>query len=438
MMILAMVMTSCEKDDEPIIKPINYTVTVNFGENFNSKEAGNVSLTLTSTTSNKTYKLTTDKSGKAIFKNIIPDTYNISASVKLKKEEFKNLFGYDIFQDEITFNAVADKIMINRESELTKKLVLSSSKIGGLLFKQIYYAGSDRFNGASFRDLFFEIYNNSNEVIYADKLYFGIVYGNMRSSQKPYTQKDGQYDWKKSFNQTKGDKSNTDYTYVDHIYQIPGNGKDYPIKPGESIVIAETAINHKEPLTITLPNGKSMVNEVKNPELTIDLSNATFEVNLTEYFKSIGRRPYIFEVDNPSVPNMNVIYNVQNMDLILDMLGRDSFILFRTDDIQKYDKLPTPNVSLINQKTKLYMQIPNDIIIDGVEVNAEDNSRLFPRRLNPAIDGGYAFVPKGAYSSQAIVRKVVKEVDGRKILQDTNNSTNDFEVIDVPVPFGWK
>lgn len=84
------------------------------------------------------------------------------------------------------------------------------------------------------------------------------------------------------------------------------------------------------------------------------------------------------------------------------------------------------------------MQIPNDIIIDGVEVNAEDNSRLFPRRLNSAIDGGYAFVPKGAYSSQAIVRKVVKEVDGRKILQDTNNSTNDFEVIDVPVPFGWK
>lgn len=444
MLMISLAIVSCEKEEEDVIKkddnnvihPVEYGVNVNFGKTFENKVASNVYLLLSSTTSEKKYEVTTNDKGQGIFKKVIPDTYNLSATLKVNKEQFEKLFGYYPNQDEVAFNATAENITVNSQSEV-KNLVLSTSRVGDLVFKQIYYAGSDIKNGAVFRDLFLEIYNNSSETLYADKLYFAQAYGNIKSIVKPYTQSNGQYDWGKSIGQTKGAKSNTDYTYADHIYQIPGTGKDYPIKPGESIVVAGTAINHKEPLTVTVL-GKEKTYTVKNPELTIDLSKATFELNMKEYFENLGKTPLATDVDNPEVPNLNVIYRLSARDLILDPLGRDSFIIFRADDVESYAKLPTPETTEITKKTKLYVQIPNNVIIDGVETNAEDASKLFPRRLSPAIDGGYAFVPKGKYSSQAIIRKVVKEVNGRKILSDTNNSTNDFEVVNIPVPFGWK
>ena len=55
------------------------------------------------------------------------------------------------------------------------------------------------------------------------------------------------------------------------IIKIPGTGNTYPVQPGESIIIAEDAINHKE----------------FNP-LSIDLSKANFQ-----YLK--GRN----DIDNP-------------------------------------------------------------------------------------------------------------------------------------------
>ncbi|MCH5715179.1 DUF4876 domain-containing protein [Niabella hibiscisoli] len=44
-----------------------------------------------------------------------------------------------------------------------------------------------------------------------------------------------------------------------------------------------------------------------------------------------------------------------------------------------------------------------------------------------SLDATGAFVTGGQYSSQSLIRKITKTVDGRRILQDTNNSANDFE-----------
>jgi hypothetical protein len=430
--VFAITFSACSDDDD-VIEPVDYEVTVKFDESLDEKVAENVNLTLTSTTSGKKYEITTKSDGVGMFVGIVPDTYNLSASLVLSKEEFSTLFGYDSGQDESTFNAVADNLTINNASTLTNELTLLTSRIGDLLFKQIYYVGSDTKEGAVFRDVFFEIYNNSNEIIYADGLYFATTMGNVKNTVEDYTLDNKQFDWSKSIGQTMGDKSNSDYVYVDHIFQIPGGGTDYPMEPGQSIVIAGTAINHKTPLVV---GDKEY--SVQDPSLTIDLSNATFEVNLIEYLESVGRSPYATDIDNPDVPNMNVTYNAFMRELIPDTNGKDGFIIFRSDDIESYPKLPTPDVTAVTEDTRLQIQIPNSVIIDGVETNYVDDSKLYPRQLSTATDGGYAFVPKGAYSSQSLIRKVVKEVGGRKILQDSNNSTNDFEVLDLPVPFGWK
>lgn len=437
LLLASITIVSCDKDDDPVVQPVNYQVKVVFNNDFENKVAPNVKVILASASSEKKYEALTDSKGAATFNDIIPDTYSISATLNLSKVDFEKTFGYAPNKEEISFGATEDKVIINRETEPSKTLTLLTSKIGDLVFKQIYYAGSNVKEGASYRDLFFEIYNNSNETIYLDGLYFGQAYGRTKNTKESYTTNTGQYDWSQSNGQTKGSKSNTDFVYVDNIYQIPGTGKQYALKPGKSAVIAENAINHKVPLVVQV-RGKDKKYPIKNPALTIDLSNATFEVNMIEYFTTLGQKPLPTDVDNPSVPNLNITYRVNARDLIIDPIGRDSFIIFRTKELATYSKLPNPQTTKITDKTKRYIQIPNSVIIDAVETNKEDPSKLFPRRLSAALDAGYAFVPKGKYSSQSIIRKVVKEVNGRKVLQDTNNSTNDFEALNLPKPFGWK
>lgn len=422
--------TSCDKDDV-IIEPVSYQLKIVLDDSFENQTVENAKVSLTNTSTGENYELKTNSQGLANFDAVNPGTYNIVASIEFTKEAYFDFFGIETTQDQVNFNGSAENVLVN-SSTSNLEIVLKTSKIGDLLFKQIYFSGSDVRNGAVFRDLFFEIYNNSNEIIYADGLFFAQAYGRTKTNVETYTLADGQYDWAKSIGQTKGDKSNSDYVYADHIYQIPGSGDSYPINPGESIVVAGTAINHKEPLTV----GEKTYS-VNDPSLTIDLSNADFEVYLQDYLVSQGSTGLKSDIDNPNVPNIEVGYRLNAKELILDPLGRDSFMIFRTDDLNTFDKLPNPQATTVTSNTKLYVQIPNAIIIDAVETNHSDPSKLYPRRLSTALDGGYQFAPKGSYSSQAIIRKVIKNFGDRKVLQDTNNSTDDFTVIDIPVPGAW-
>jgi len=52
-----------------------------------------------------------------------------------------------------------------------------------------------------------------------------------------------------------------------------------------------------------------------------------------------------------------------------------------------------------------------------------------PKKLNFALDAGFTFVSEGGYSSQAVIRKTLRKVGDRRILKDSNNSTEDFMVI---------
>src|SRR5690606_18853036 len=87
-----------------------------------------------------------------------------------------------------------------------------------------------RFNttqGASFRDHFIEIYNNSNEVLYADGLYIATLEGNTNSTLTSYTLPTGQYDWSQSTGNNIGSAANTDYVYASNIIKVPGTGTQY-------------------------------------------------------------------------------------------------------------------------------------------------------------------------------------------------------------------
>src|SRR5690606_9161463 len=94
-----------------------------------------------------------------------------------------------------------------------------------------------------------------------------------------------------------------------------------------------------------------------------------------------------------------------------------------------FNDYPTPDVSQIvntgNSQTKFNLQIPTDIIIDGVETQHVNIASALPQRLPSTIDNSSTKITT-TFSSKSVMRKTKSTVNGRKILQDTNNSAEDF------------
>ena len=144
-----------------------------------------------------------------------------------------------------------------------------------------YNEAGKQYNG----DQYVRIYNNSDTVLYADGLVF-------MESQFTTTQK---------YQSVDPDIMN-EAIAVGSVVVVPGNGTDYPVQPGESFIICDNAINHKE----------------ANPN-SIDLSNANFEW----YIESKQ------DVDNPAVPNMDIYYCYTKTIWILNKQGNRAYAIGR-------------------------------------------------------------------------------------------------------------
>ena len=337
------------------------------------------------------------------------------------------------------FNASQEQVTVNNNTT-SANLELKAARIGGLVIKQIYFAGSNAQDGALFRDQFIEIYNNSNEVIFADGLYIAQLYGNTSTNTSSYTLPTGQFDWSQSIGMGMGNEANTNYVYADYVLQIPGSGEENPVEPGTSIVIAQNALNHKEPLVDN--NGDPI--SIGDPSLTVDLSGADFEVYLGDFRVSIGEEPYQWDIQNPAVEDMSLAYwgrenyYANNKDFILDSFGRDSFAIFRADaqtfaEFQDYAK---PSIVEIDEGTNFFLQIPVSTLIDGVDLQHYNPGTPRPKMLPSQIDAS-SIACDGIYNSQSVIRKTKTTVNGRVILEDNNNTAQDFKKLDRADPRGF-
>ncbi len=260
----------------------------------------------------------------------------------------------------------------------------------GLVFEEIFTTGSPTPEGKYYQgDAYFKIYNNSDEVIYADG--YCISESKFTSGKK--------YDYTPNIM--------NDAFAAQAVYAIPGNGKDVPVKPGEYIIISDQAINHME----------------KNPN-SIDLSISNFE---------IYDGPSTSDVDNPEVPNLIKLYassatiwrptTQANRSYALIKLGtsRDEYVAN-----YKYDYTYPTDVRVMSGSA---YKIPNSWIIDAVNISPKSD---FVWILTaPSVDMGWTYCCDESSDAtrlgKSVIRKTLSETeDGRKILQDTNNSTVDF------------
>ncbi|WP_212003886.1 DUF4876 domain-containing protein [Chitinophaga sp. HK235] len=106
-------------------------------------------------------------------------------------------------------------------------------------------------------------------------------------------------------------------------------------------------------------------------------------------------------------------------------------MLFRTKaDIKaQWKQYKLPDAGPTEDKT--YFSMPKSAleIYDAVEIQPSDLASRVPKRLSVELDAGFSYVPNGKYSSQALLRKTHKTINGRVVLQDTNNSILDFVTI---------
>jgi hypothetical protein len=185
-------------------------------------------------------------------------------------------------------------------------------------------------------------------------------------------------------------RDDPDYVHSKSIWIFPGTGRDYPIQPGEFVVCAEDAIDHR----INAPN-------------SVDLSRSAFE-----FYKDDAP-----DVDNPSIPNMIRIYQDAGNDWLIGG-EKGSLVLasFRADSLKPYDD---------------QFLIPYKGILDGVEYMT-DPTKLENKILSLSIDagttGGIQF-----YTGRSMER-ITAQNDVRRILKDDNNSSVDFHIIQPATP----
>ena len=417
-------LSACRKEDDGFdnngqgsqqVSRITYTVEATYGDKFNNLKAAGAVVKLTDTSTGQTYEATTSDEGKASLQ-LLPGTYNIEVSKSLTKAQNNTLFGFD---NEANFAASKQGVTVSKEAN-SISFKMSTARMGDLVIKQLYYTGSDIKTAAKYYDNFFEVHNNSSDTIYLDGIYFAkvTVSANAKSNQnKKGFDAEGKYDWKQAEGlESLGEKANTDYVYAKTVIAFPGSGKEYPLAPGKSKIVAASARNHKEPIA-----GQP----VKQPDLTIDLSRAHFEVYLDPSFVKDGKT---LDTDNPAVDNMVILHKSGGKDFLLDTHGREAYILFRDtkENFNTYKRVALPSVTDPKPDTAKYVQIPLDKIIDGVNAQNDNANKSFPHSLPNNIDAGEVKA-NSFYSSEVFIRKVKDTKNGITRYQDTNNSTNDFE-----------
>ncbi len=296
----------------------------------------------------------TDAEGRVSFEGLVSGEYDIFARRVIYLENNKKVFTGGGDFELAGFESKDDTVMVN--------LITASD----LMINEIFYTGSD-YSSYYFYGQFVELYNASQDTFYLD----GMILTRQYQTYFP-------------------DQDEVDFVRALYAYQFPGTpttGRDYPMLPGQFVVIASDAIDH------TMWNAKS-----------VDLSDADFEC-----FNPIGS-----DYDNPHVPNLTRLRPTSGSDYLIN-LSHNAVVLATGEGLEFFEFEPG----------RLHILIPLDELIDGVEYASSTTST---KELTRRVDAGFAGLGNTKYSGQSTER--------RELGLDTNDSSFDFILLPDPTP-GW-
>ncbi len=319
----------------------------------------------------------TDASGEARFEGAASPGWRVRAERALAPTEAGVLTGHARAVGLAGEGVSSDAVSLT--------LTLAGPALGGLVIRELYYSGSPGVGGNHyFSDQFVELYNNSTETLYADGLCIADAHGAAGEINPGTT--------------PTRFASDGDHVYVESVWQVPGGGQEHPIPPGGSVVIAHDGAPHQ-------------------PDSPLDLSDADWE--------TYNDRPDGRDVDSPTVANLRrVIFN-GGFDWLLPVFG-GSVVVFRVDDPDALERVSVPG--LPGRRAR----VPAAAVIDAVDALMDGESGRF-KRVPASLDRGFTHV-SGTYSGESVRRRTVAMVAGRVVVQDTDDSGEDFEVASPPSP----
>ena len=143
-------LASCKTED-PVVPPADMRVTLTYDTNLSSQPAEMAEVVLTSVGTGEKLTAVTNASGVAEFKQIAVGTYNLTAKRQFTADAYRQFTGLTVAAP-VLFQASMQSIVLTSMQGNTQTLVLKAGATGDWVIKQLYYAGSDRTDGALFRD----------------------------------------------------------------------------------------------------------------------------------------------------------------------------------------------------------------------------------------------------------------------------------------------
>ena len=385
-----MCLWSCNDDDSPRVTLFDVQIAAMYPEDFNREQADGVTITLRNNATGNEQEGVSGADGSVRFVDLVPGTYQLSANRFLNSVEAMALTGSS---SEINLNFLDNNLLLSEDnSQQPVEIRLAGSISGSLVIRQVYYSGSKTPENTNyFFDQFIEIYNNSSESIALDGLMISNVHGqsgliNPNSLPTPFAD----------------DQENV---YISTAWRIPGTGNEHMLEPFTSIVIAQQGINHRS--------------EEANPNSPVNLSNADWEKFVTGSQR---------DVDAPNVPNLEMVYHPFNATFALVPVFGPGTIIWRTENFEALERASIPEAS---PTTPQVVKVPVAKVIDAVEALRSATDGSF-KRIPTSLDAGFSFITN-IYTGESIVRKSTT-VDGNVVLQDTNNSSEDFVIKATPAP----
>lgn len=379
----AFLLFSCNNNDDEVIRSSSVTYSSILPDGIQSAEIVQLNYTFKELNTGKVTEHIVN-GNKDLTIDLPTGSYEVSVSGQIKVQ----LDGSESTEEVVGY--ISSEAITATDKNKTIQLFIKVAK-GDLILEELFFTGTLSPEGKQYNgDKYFKIYNNSDETLYADGLL--IVQSEFLTVEKQ---------------EYRPNIMATDFA-AGAIIMLPGNGKDFPIEPGKSIIVAEDAINHKE----------------LNPN-SIDLRTADFEIYNDD----------MDDVDNPSVKNTLPVFS----SMIMHNRGFTSYVLARLPqgiNIDQYlaqynytyeydfvfgeDSFPMSNDAY---------RIPNNWIIDAVNLSV--NSEFQWIVTAPSLDAGWTYSgtvdrDSNRYGKGVRRKTLSTSANGNRILVDTNNSTRDF------------
>ena len=378
-------LNACKKDDDAINSIVgtrNLTLQLQKPDNVTDIQYGTITLTLTELNRNeKVERVFTNLSQNELTLPLLMGSYEVHIAATVT---------YTINGETVAgeMSAFVNKVDLLNNSSFPISLSIKA-KGNDFIIEEIFFAGTATPEGKQyFGDQYIKLYNPTDRVLYAD----GLVLADsefLTVTKRDYTP-----------------NIMAEAFTAGSMVQIPGTGTQYPVQPGKSIVIAEQGINHKE----------------NNPN-SIDLSKADFE----NFYP-----PRVKDVDGVGVTNNINLHGI----FIFNNKGNRSYVIARfpegtTTTTLQYNYEYQTEIKIMKRQA---LKIPNNWIVDAVNLSTKTGFEWIV--TSSSLDSGWAYVANDEKDTsrygKSVRRKVLSEKNGKLIFKDTNDSTEDFEILTTP------